>query len=525
MKTKHTAWTLALFAALMAMPARGQTPQGSGFTYQGQLKNSAIPVNGSVDLEFRLFPAPGGGTQVGTTQAKSNVSVVNGLFNVELDFGTGAFAGDARWLEVAVRSPAGGGTFTTLTPRQPMNATPYALRALSVPGGVADGHSLDAADGSPFNVVFVNNDGNVGIGTATPAAKMEIVGDWNGQEGALRIRGDKPTIGLTGGPITNNTSWKMHLGDTGILTFARNLTANTFSYVLNLTANDRVGIGTTNPGAKFEVAGGEVRFPGGTNPVNYQTHFNFIGDGRNYIRGETILADTGGNVGIGTGAPTSKLEIAAQDGLNIKGYQPFLTISDLNAGGARSRIQGAEGKIIFYTESSFVTGIPKMIIDNDGTTSVEILQILGGSDLAEPFDVADGKPTDGGENLTAEPGMVVVIDPARPGGLRLAASAYDTKVAGVISGAGGVNTGMVMGQKGSIADGDHPVALTGRVYVWSDASTVAIEPGDLLTTSETPGHAMKATDGERSHGAVLGKAMTRLEQGQKGLVLVLVSLQ
>ena len=83
---------------------------------------------------------------------------------------------------------------------------------------------------------------------------------------------------------------------------------------------------------------------------------------------------------------------------------------------------------------------------------------------------------------------------------------------------------MLMGQEDSVADGAHPVALTGRVYVWADASNGPIEPGDLLTTSGIPGHAMKVSDFDKAHGATLGKAMTSLEEG-RGLVLVLVSLQ
>ena len=81
-----------------------------------------------------------------------------------------------------------------------------------------------------------------------------------------------------------------------------------------------------------------------------------------------------------------------------------------------------------------------------------------------------------------------------------------------------------MGREGSIADGEHTVALTGRVFCWVDASDGPVEPGDLLTTSSTPGHAMKVRDRARANGAILGKAMGRLERG-RGLVLVLVGLQ
>ena len=83
---------------------------------------------------------------------------------------------------------------------------------------------------------------------------------------------------------------------------------------------------------------------------------------------------------------------------------------------------------------------------------------------------------------------------------------------------------MLMGQEGSLANGAHPVALTGRVWTWCDASLAPITPGDLLTTSSRPGHAMNASDRDRAPGATLGKAMSSLESGQ-GLVLVLVNLQ
>ena len=120
--------------------------------------------------------------------------------------------------------------------------------------------------------------------------------------------------------------------------------------------------------------------------------------------------------------------------------------------------------------------------------------------------------------------MVVSIDPSRPGRLSVSGRPYDRMVAGVVSGAGSVETGLLMGQRGSEADGAYPVALTGRVYVWVDASYGSVEPGELLTSSSTAGHAMKVSDYGRGQGAIIGKALTGLAAG-RGLVLVLVSLQ
>jgi hypothetical protein len=153
----------------------------------------------------------------------------------------------------------------------------------------------------------------------------------------------------------------------------------------------------------------------------------------------------------------------------------------------------------------------------DGRITTMELQITGGSDLSEQFDITASE-------ATPLPGMVVCIDPKNPGQLMLSSRAHDRTVAGIVSGAGGVKPGMLMGQRGTAADGKHPVALTGRVYCWMDASHGAIEPGDLITTSDTPGHGMKVLHHTQAQGAILGKAMTGLAEG-KGLVLVLVSLQ
>jgi hypothetical protein len=102
--------------------------QSTGFTYQGRLSDTNLPANGTYDFEFKLFTALGGGTQEGTTRQFLGISVTNGVFSVVIDFGAGAFPGADRFLEIAVRQ-AGSGSFTTLSPRQQVNPTPYAINA------------------------------------------------------------------------------------------------------------------------------------------------------------------------------------------------------------------------------------------------------------------------------------------------------------------------------------------------------------------------------------------------------------
>jgi hypothetical protein len=152
--------------------------QGTAFTYQGRLLASGSPANGSYDLTFTLWDDPSGPSLIGGPVTNSSVAVNNGLFVVPIDFGTGLFNGADRWLEIGV-SPAGSGSFTTLAPRQPITPTPYAIFAAT--GGT-----------SPWNVSGSNTfytDGNVGIGTASPATALHVAGTAEG------IRVDGPTAG------------------------------------------------------------------------------------------------------------------------------------------------------------------------------------------------------------------------------------------------------------------------------------------------------------------------------------------
>jgi hypothetical protein len=138
---------------------------------------------------------------------------------------------------------------------------------------------------------------------------------------------------------------------------------------------------------------------------------------------------------------------------------------------------------------------------------------LPGADCAEHFDMQQG--------AAIEPGSVVVIDD--DGKMRQSGDAYDRKVAGVISGAGRYKPGIIL-DKQSVTEARQPVALVGKVYCKVDAQYSPIGVGDMLTSSPTPGHAMKATDSVKAFGAVLGKALGSLTDGT-GELPILVCLQ
>jgi hypothetical protein len=348
--------------------------------------------------------------------------------------------------------------------------------------------------------LFVAGNSRVGIGTDAPAYRLDVADRVRVREGSAGTAGihfyqataaeDRGFVGMSSDD---------HIGLWGSEGAGWGLLMN--------VANGRVGIGTSDPQARLEVAGpirstaGGFQFPDGSIQTSAADSGAWEADGSGNI------SYGSGNVSIGTTISNGKLYI--NTGPNSS---------------ERSIVCEHNGSNFVVRPSS--GGSPDTVIENTAgelmlnpgrVTSVAALKIYGGADIAEPFDTSDG--------AAIEPGVLVSIDPSAPGKLRVATHAYDRRVAGIVSGAGGVDTGVLLRQKETLADGAHPVALNGRVYCYADADAGGpIEPGDLLTTSDTPGHAMKASDRERAPGATVGKAMTALERG-RGLVLVLVSLQ
>jgi hypothetical protein len=599
---------LALIASVHQAAAQSTT-----FTYQGRLTDGTNAANGSYDLTFSLFSVSSGPGQVGSIYITSATPVSNGLFTVTLDFGAN-FPGANRWLEISVRTN-GGGAYTTLSPRQAITATPYAVFATTsgtasnlVNGSVVkslnglrddvtlaagtnmtitpNGNTLTlaavGAGGSGIWSVLNNNAyynaGNVGIGTTTPSTY--------GHGGTARIL----EVNNSGTTLNSQAHLMLYSGVSsladsamGTVTWAqpggmaayigaqtRSTTPNMPSAMLTfgtrksgeasatpkmfITEDGNVGIGTSTPANRLDVAGnvgitGMESFGASTRQMItlYDSGVNStfgigVQDGAFYQRcgtgsgfawfyggvhnngqynpgtgGATLMTLTGtGRLGIGSTTPQAQLEVVGQDALRLVGYQPFLTLLDDNAGYARGRIQGANGDIFLDPESVVSGSDPNAYVKvaSSGNVSVKTLTIRGGADVAEPF------PMSTKEILK---GSVVVIDDENAGQLKLSDRAYDSRVAGIVSGANGINPGIALHQDGALEGGQN-VALSGRVYVLADASSGAIKPGDLLTTSSTPGRAMKVSDHVRAQGAILGKAMTALSEGQ-GMVLVLVTLQ
>jgi hypothetical protein len=159
MDSKTRRVTISLLTSLLALIALGgirsamvrgspaSQPLTAAFTYQGYLEQDGGPVEGACDMQFDLYDAAVDGELVGGPLTKSAVGVLGGYFTVELDFGASPFAGEARWLSIAVRCPADAGSYTLLEPRQALTAVPYAQYAVRAAWTGLQGVPADLADG------------------------------------------------------------------------------------------------------------------------------------------------------------------------------------------------------------------------------------------------------------------------------------------------------------------------------------------------------------------------------------------
>lgn len=142
---------LAVGVAATAGFAAAQGPEFSpldtSFSFQGRLTDGGVPANGPYDFRFILYDAESSGSQVGGTVLRDDVAVSAGIFTVALDFGSASFAGQARWVETAVRPGASTGSYTVLSPRQPVTAAPNALYCKSAPWSGLSGVPAGFADG------------------------------------------------------------------------------------------------------------------------------------------------------------------------------------------------------------------------------------------------------------------------------------------------------------------------------------------------------------------------------------------
>ena len=223
---------VAVFLVLLVSTVSGQTPLTTAFTYQGQIKVGGAPLNDYADFRFSVWNAVLNGQQVGTEYQVNGVTAANGLVTIQVDVGADVFTGDARYLQVAVRYPMLTGAFVTLSPRQPLTATPYAVFSRNTRG------------------VFVANDGKVGLGTSSPKQALHVLGDYYGK-GHVWLHAYE-------GDRSSGTAYLQARDDSGSSSIdlrLRTQSAGATVDVMTLKSSGSVGIGTSAPAHKLDVNG------------------------------------------------------------------------------------------------------------------------------------------------------------------------------------------------------------------------------------------------------------------------------
>jgi hypothetical protein len=423
--------------------------------------------------------------------------------------------------------------------------------------GTTDNNALVIQTGQPSQErLRIDPSGNVGIGTATPSAALHVApGKVLRIEGGTSATdsndyfsfGGNGTFGIDAPGVVNGRFVVQNSGNVGI---------GTSTPVSTLHVNGAVTLGPQSSivlenGAFGSVVGSILR-------EIERGHFVFRGSElvfyTNPLMGrvagpqpgpiERLRIDYNGNVGIGSAAPIANLDV--RGGICCRGP---LTINNATANAALGQqaddpragltFGGTDTPSAFYlgastsdTKVNTTLGVysyasQKWVqtwspsgdasftgnLSVGGNVSVTGDVLLTGADCAEEFDALGTQPYDAG--------TVMVID--ADGALRQSVEAYDKRVAGVVSGGGDYKHALVLDKRHS-HESRVPLALVGKVYCKVDAEFSPIEVGDLLTTSATPGHAMKATDALKAFGCVIGKALRAVREGQS-LIPILVALQ
>ena len=445
---------------------------GTAFTYQGQLKHGGSPVNGACDCQFSLWDAASGGARIGAMQTKAGVNVVGGLFTIsDLDFGGTAFTGDARWLETAVRCPAGSGAYTTLSPRQPLTAVPYALSLR--PGAWISGTAYQN-----LKVMSYAPTGGIPAGVT---GEQNVAKDGVGVYGSNSVS----TADATGMGVWGRT-WSPR--GYGVAGSAYNGAAGVYGHSWS---DNGIGVYASAP-----ITGVFGVVTDGTYGTGVYGRSPYVG-----VWGESSSTYAAGVQGWN------------EHGMGVGGYGGTWGVYGRSATGTAvyAQLSNASGTLMRGVMGVGFGATTVFRLDSAGKGFFNGGFQTGGADVAE-FVAVSGDP---------QPGDVVEIDPDHAGRFRLAATPNSTAVAGVISTQPGASLGAV--DPAAAENAGPQLALVGNVPVKVCAENGAIRPGDLLVASSTPGHAMRAP-ANPAPGTVIGKALGNLANGA-GIIQMLAMLR
>lgn len=549
---------------------------GDTVNYQGRLTDPATgnALDGTYTMRFELYTAETGGSPVWDSGSLS-VPVDNGLFNVQLDVDQGDFNGQALWLRIQV-----GGQW--LTPRREILPAPYALSlrpGAEITGSVSGNDALQVRNDSStmgstgvFGWAYATSGQTFGVwGTSRSTAGTGVYGNADAESGT--------TYGVWG--VSRSSSGR---GVYGWATAASGTSYGVYGESASTAGRGVYGGATANSGVTHGVQGQSASTSGrgvwGYATATSGDTYGVLGESASTAgRGVTGLASasSGSTHGVkGLSASTAGMGVGGYatatsgttwgvhgEAVSPAGYGVYGEAPQYGVYGEATRTSGSALGVFGVTSSAGGYGVHGVALATSGETRgvsgivqspdgvagyfrVQGAEGLGlrvespgtlivaydGDPLDRRFRVtnvgnvyADGTFNPGGADLAEmlpaveglEPGDVLVI--GSDGKLTLSKTPYATNVAGVYS----TKPGFVGGSdEDGINAGKAPLAVVGIAPVKVSAENGPIAPGDLLTTSGTPGHAMKAT--EPKLGTILGKALAELKSGA-GVIDVLIILQ
>ena len=587
------ACSVALF--FFAGEARAQT---TAFTFQGRLNDSGVPANGNYDLELKLFdtPAPGTGSQIGSTIDRPGVKVTSGVFTVQLDFTAAAFSGGDRFVEVGVTPAGSGAPFTILDPRQPITPTPYALFSLNA--AMAPGNFNIAGNGTLLGTLSVGQ----GAPNTYPFSVVGKTGTGENQAAAL-FSNDSPDTGVT---IKNSTpdgaAWSLFSSGTGSILNPPPVPPAPPNTTFANGAFSIYDVAAKSPRLMIDSSGGVTI----AKSLYISTTAGIAVDAETKSGGEAVYAEclqSGNNCYALEGyAPTGDYAGYMYGGKGVYAESDDAAQPGLDGNAYGSNAYGVSGESASYRGGYFKSDsnvLYSLYVDDvdgptQGTAALNVRGtirgegnlVIGGSKAGYVVDIMQNV-----DSPALEPGDVVVIvgNSAPVLGqipvitVKKASGANDTGLAGVVdevwSAPDAATKTAYEAQEGALRTANHARAMArseagskrpkavdvplplsnitdaqgtlhalpdvtsagtgGYVSVVTlgsfkmvkvDASLGAIQTGDLLTTSTTPGYAMKAApvvvNGVEIYrtGTILGKALEPLDKGT-GVIKVFVTLR
>jgi len=473
----------------------GAAAVASKINYQGELREGGVPVTGSRVMTVRLYSDVSCSAPLDSIPLGS-VPVTDGRFSVAISVPLHMFMGDGVWLRLDVEG--------TPMACQEILPVPYALslRPQAYVRGATSGTTLGNAIVNVENTAgsWLGTTNGIYVHTATSSAVRASsmgMGVYATSDTTYAVRGS--SIQGTGGYFTSE-------GGHGI--WATTSSSTHYHHGGNFSANWGYGIyaTSTNNNAIRAVGGSSTGTSTPSGPVGVvglsTTRAGVWGSSRDNVG---VYGRSQGNYGVRGEGGTVGVFASVTTGTAFRGEGQSTLMELYDTAPSSNRRFHITNDGYVYADGSYNCGLGASCF-NTGA----------GADVAERIDSRDA----------LEPGDVVIIDPDDPGAFRLSREAFSPLVAGVISTNPAItmnNNDLADNDDGERSDTRPLLALVGMVPVKASAENGAIQPGDLLVASNTPGHAMRAGDAPPV-GTIIGKALGSLEAG-KGDITMLVMLR